>query len=258
MTEFENAEESFSEIDAVEAEINKEEPKVEVDDEAIPDHLKPRLKGKGRADLARIIDEQERMISKQANEVGEVRRLADELLRSQLTKPVEREKPKEIDFFENPQEAIRQAVDSNPKVLAAEQYSLQVRREQSFGKLLQKHPDTVQMTQNPDFVNWVNGSKVRAQLFQQANANWDTDAADELMSTYKQLNAAKTQQVSKVEKDARDSTMKAAAVDAGGSGESSKKSYRRADLINLRIRDPLKYEAMLPDIERAYSEGRVR
>lgn len=239
------------ELETVEAEIAEQESQEQPN---VPE----KYRGKSVEDVVRMHQEAEKLIGKQAQEVGEVRRLADELLRSQLAKPVEREKPKEIDFFENPQEAIRQAVDSNPKVLAAEQYSLQARREQSFGKLLQRHPDAVQLAQNPEFVNWVNGSKVRAQLFQQANASWDYEAADELIGTYKQLNAVKTQQVSRVEKDARDSTMKAASVDAGGSGESSKKSYRRADLINLRIRDPQKYEAMLPDIERAYAEGRVR
>lgn len=239
------------ELETVEAEIAQQESQEQPD---VPE----KYRGKSVSDIVRMHQEAEKLIGKQAQEVGEVRRLADELLRSQLAKPVEKEKPKEIDFFENPHEAVRQAVDNNPKVLAAEQYSLQVRREQSFGKLLQRHPDAVQLAQNQEFVNWVNGSKVRAQLFQQANTNWDYEAADELIGTYKQLNAAKTQQVSKVEKEARDSTMKAAAVDAGGSGESSKKTYRRADLINLRIRDPNKYEAMLPDIERAYAEGRVR
>lgn len=249
MTEFEDVEQG--ELETVEAEIAQQESQEQPD---VPE----KYRGKSVEDVVRMHQEAEKLIGKQAQEVGEVRRLADELLRSQLAKPVEKEKPKEIDFFENPQEAIRQAVDNNPKVLAAEQYSLQVRREQAFGKLLQKHPDTMQLTQNPEFVNWVNGSKVRAQLFQQANTNWDYEAADELIGTYKQLNAVKTQQISKVEKESRDSTMKAAAVDAGGSGESSKKTYRRADLINLRIRDPNKYEAMLPDIERAYAEGRVR
>lgn len=241
------------ELETVESDIEQQESQ-EQEKPEVPE----KYRGKSVEDIVKMHQEAEKLIGKQAQEVGEVRRLADELLRSQLAKPVEKEEPKEIDIFENPQEAIRQAIENNPRVLAAEQYMSQAKREQAFGKLIQKHPDALQLTQNTDFVNWVNGSKIRAQLFEKANTDWDYDAAEELIGTYKQLNTVKAQQVSKVEKEARDSTIKAAAVDAGGSGESSKKTYRRADLINLRIRDPNKYEAILPDIERAYAEGRVR
>ena len=52
--------------------------------------------------------------------------------------------------------------------------------------------------------------------------------------------------------------MKAAAVDVGGSGESSKKVYRRADLISLKMTDPSRYEALQPEIMAAYAENRVK
>ena len=52
--------------------------------------------------------------------------------------------------------------------------------------------------------------------------------------------------------------MKAAQVDVGGSGESSKRVYRRADLIRLKMTDPQRYETLSDEIMQAYSEGRVR
>ena len=52
--------------------------------------------------------------------------------------------------------------------------------------------------------------------------------------------------------------MKAATVDVGGTGESSRKVYRRADLIKLKMTDPQRYEDMQPEIMAAYSEGRVK
>jgi hypothetical protein len=52
--------------------------------------------------------------------------------------------------------------------------------------------------------------------------------------------------------------MKAAAVETNGSGESSKKVYRRSDLIRLKIKDPARYESMQDEIYAAYTEGRVR
>jgi hypothetical protein len=83
-----------------------------------------------------------------------------------------------------------------------------------------------------------------------------------LLSTFKQLKQVKTQQVSEQVatkgKDTLKQNLKAATVDTGGTGESSKRVYRRADLIRLRMSDPDRYEALEPEIRQAYADGRVR
>ena len=72
------------------------------------------------------------------------------------------------------------------------------------------------------------------------------------------MKQVKQRQVSETEKSARSGAVKAASVDSGGTGESSKKIYRRTDLIQLRIRDPQAFAARQDEINRAYAEGRVR
>jgi hypothetical protein len=52
--------------------------------------------------------------------------------------------------------------------------------------------------------------------------------------------------------------MKAAQVDVGGTGESSKRVYRRADLIRLKMTEPDRYDALSEEIIKAYQEGRVK
>jgi hypothetical protein len=47
-------------------------------------------------------------------------------------------------------------------------------------------------------------------------------------------------------------------VQQGGTGETGKPVYRRADLIRLRMQDPTRYESMADEILNAYAEGRVR
>src|SRR4030066_50064 len=130
MTEEQVEFEEQGELETVEAEIAQQESQ---EQPSVPE----KYRGKSVEDIVRMHQEAEKLIGKQAQEVGEVRRLADELLRSQLAKPVEKEKPQEVDFFENPQEAIRQAVENNPRVLAAEQYALQAQRGQAMQKLVQ-------------------------------------------------------------------------------------------------------------------------
>lgn len=252
--------EEIGELEAVEEQIAH--TPVEPAQAAEEDDFPQQFRGKSPKEIAKYAEAIEKRLSKQGNELGEVRRLADELLKSQLmaSKP-EAEKPKEIDFFENPQEAVRQQVDNHPAVRQAQEMALQARRVQAQQVFVAKHPDAQQIVADPEFQGWVQASKVRTQLFRQADA-YDVEAADELFSTFKQLKAVKQQQQQTAEvevaKTARNQALKDATVETGGSGESSKKVYRRADLIRLKMRDPSRYEAMQDEIYAAYQEGRVR
>jgi hypothetical protein len=68
----------------------------------------------------------------------------------------------------------------------------------------------------------------------------------------------KAKQTSDAGEATRKTNLKAAGVDIGGSGESGKRVYRRADLIRLKMTDPNRYEALSDEIMQAYSEGRVK
>lgn len=245
----EELEVEFSEIEAIE----KSEPKQEKKEPELPE----KYRGKSIEDVVKMHQEAEKLASRHSQEVGEVRRLADELLKAQLAKKPEVEKPEEIDFFDNPTEAINKAVSSNPRVLAAEQNALQVQREYSKQMFFAKHPDALNIAQDSEFQDWVGKSKVRQKLLRDAD-NYDFDAGDELIGTWKELKGIKQAQSKQVEKQAIDNVLKDASVDTGGSGESSRKVYRRADLIRLKMKDPAKYDAMYDDIMKAYADGRVR
>jgi len=247
MAEIQDMDDEVGELEAV------EQQKVV---EAAPE-LPEKYRGKSVADVVKMHRDAEELIARQSREVGEVRKLADELIKSQLTPKPQVEQPKEVDFFENPQEAIRQQIENNPRVLAAEQYARQVQSEQSKQRLAQMHPDVQQIVGDDGFQTWVKASKVRQQLFQQAD-NYDLDAADELISTYKELRNVRQKQVEAVDNTVRDKTLKAAAVDTGGSGESSGKIFSRRALIRLQIDNRAKYEDMMPEIQEAYRTGRIR
>ena len=109
-----------------------------------------------------------------------------------------------------------------------------------------------------EFIQWVKASPIRLNMYAMADAQYDFDAANELLTTFKQIRTAKTQQTQETGKQVRNSNLKAAAVDVGGTGESSKKVYRRADLIRLRMNDPARYDALQDEIMAAYAEGRVK
>jgi hypothetical protein len=125
-------------------------------------------------------------------------------------------------------------------------------------KLAQEHPDFVQIVQDQDFVNWVKSSPIRIGLHTKADAEYDYDSANELLTTYKQLRGVKAKQTNEAGETQRKSNLKAATVDVGGTGESGKKVYRRADLIRLKMLDPNRYDALSDEIMAAYAEGRVK
>ena len=249
----------LEDIGEVEAVAQEQEPQQEASKPE--DDLPDEFRGKSVADLVGMTLHARREMGRQANELGEIRKLADDLIKSQL-KPKEQEEQKDVDFFENPQEAISRAVANNPEVQAAKQYAIQAKQAMAIQKLREMHPDFGQIMQDQEFGKWVMSSPIRKNLLQQADSQYDLDAANELLSTFKELKAVKVQQqhreVTTTEQKARDKTMQAAAVDTGGSGETSKKVYRRADLIRLKMTDPARYESMNDEIIQAYSEGRVR
>jgi hypothetical protein len=223
----------------------------------IPD----KYKGKNLEEIVRMHQEAEKLIGRQAQEVGEVRRLADELLKQKLSQTQTNAPAKEeteIDFFEDPKLAVQKAVANHPDVLAAKQASQQFKQMQTQSMLAKKHPDFADIVRDGEFIEWVKGSPLRLNLYAMADAQYDFTAADELISTFKQIRTSKTVQTTEAGNSVRKQNLKAAAVDVGGTGESSKKVYRRADLIRLRMTDPNRYEALQPEIMAAYADGRVK
>jgi hypothetical protein len=249
-----NPDEMLGELETV------EKQKLETSIEPMSNDIPDKYRGKELSDIIKMHQEAEKLIGKQAQEVGEVRKLADELIKQNLAgkpQPIKEEEP-EVDFFENPQAAVRKTVDNHPDVLAARQAGQEFKKMQIQQKLAAEHPDFGQIVQDPDFANWVKSSPIRIGLYAKADGEFDYDSANELLSTYKQLKGVKAKQTNEAGETQRKSNLKAATVDVGGSGESGKRVYRRADLIRLKMTDPNRYDSLSEEIMQAYQDGRVK
>ena len=251
--------EEYSPID--EGDEEQATPEEEPEQEDTEDDIPEKYRGKSVKDIVRMHQEAERAIGKQGSEVGELRRIVDDFVKAQtVTKqqqaPVVEE---EVDFFTDPDKAIARAIERHPKVRQAEELSSQMKKAEALANLKSAHPDFTEVVQDDNFAQWVNKSKVRQELFSRADRNYDFDAANELLSTWKERNQV-VNQTKEVEKVQRKQAVKTASTGSTkGSGETaSKKNYRRADIIELMRRDPDRYEAMAPEIMQAYAEGRVK
>lgn len=241
-----------------------EEPKVQQQEDDLPE----KYRGKSAAEIARMHIEAEKLIGRQAQEVGESRKLLDEFIKQQLntkkdTQPEAKTTSIE-DWYEDPAKAVKQTIESDPVIQSLKEQQALLAQEAARQKIEKTHPDYLDIAQSEDFAEWVKGSKIRLELFAKAH-NFDFDAANELLSTYKELKSYKAQKVQAtdntlkaVDQEKRQQTLKAAAVQKGGTGESSKPIYRRVDLIRLKMQDPVRYEMMSEEIMEAYAEGRVK
>jgi len=240
-----------TEIEAVEEREAKPRPKPFTE-------LPEKYRGKSIEEVALMHSEVEKRLSIQGQEIGEVRKLADELIRQNLeSKQSAKKIEPEVDFFEDPQAAIQKAVDNHPDVQSSKLAFANMQRMQIKQQLASTHPDFEELAKDPNFTDWVKSSPVRIRLMVAADQGYDFDSANELLSTYKQIRGARAKQGEVLQENNRQLSLRAAGVDVGGSGESSKKTYRRIDLQNLLNTNPDRYTAMQDEIMSAYREGRV-
>lgn len=225
-------------------------------------NLPEKYQGKSLEEIVQMHQEAEKLLGKQSSEVGELRKLVDEHIQAQLAQkqaPEQQQEDDDVDFFVDPKKAISRAIENHPKIKEAQQYSNEYKKQSTMSQLQANHPDMQDILQNQGFVDWVKASKIRTQLFVQADQQYDFDAADELFSLWKERSqvASKT---ADAEKQVRKQQVKTASTgNARGSGEKQrKKVYRRADIIKLMKTDPERYQTLSDDIFRAYAEGRVK
>ena len=237
-----------------------EEPKVEEKVETKPvDDVPEKYRGKSLKDIVLMHQEAEKLIGRQGSEVGELRQVVDDFIKTQTAKESKTQEVTESDddFFIEPKSAVKRAIDNHPAIKEAQNQALMMRREQTLSQLKSEFPNVGEVVQSPEFAEWIKNSRVRTELFARAETQFDYDSAKELLSTWndKQSITKKVAQTSKVD---RDQQLKAADVGSQGATESvAKKKYRRSDIIKLMQSDPDKYDAMSEEIMSAYREGRV-
>ncbi len=255
----ERPEEDNNETDAVEQQETFESQEEEV---AQQDTIPEKYQGKSLEEVVQMHQEAEKLMGKQSSEVGELRKVVDDYIQAQLSHqqaPVQQQEEDDIDFFTDPKSAVSKAIENHPKIREAEEYTQHYKKQSALAQLQSRHPDMQSILQDNKFAEWIKGSKVRTQLFVQADQQYDYDAADELFSLWKER-AQVAQQTANVEKQARKQQVKSASTgNARGTGEGTrKKVYRRADIIKLMKTDPERYQSLSEEIFQAYAEGRVK
>jgi hypothetical protein len=221
-----------------------------------------KYQGKSIEEIVQMHQEAEKLVGRQSSEVGELRKIVDDFIKTKAEETKREISPNndlddEVDFFDNPKEAVARAVASSTEMKQMQELLAAQKQQEVLSKISAKHPDYMEVIQDPAFGEWVKSSTVRVELLQRAD-NYDFNAADELLSVWSErkevVNKAK-----EVNEQDRKQQRRAATTGGKGSGEPiSRKIYKRSDIIQLMISDPERYKANVDEFDRAYREGRVK
>ena len=244
-------------------EVVEENSTTEVEEPSIPS----KFANKSTEEIIDSYTNLEKELGRKAQEVGELRKLSDSFLRAEVARknnpqdntPLETKDNDDVDFFDDPNKAVNKMIENHPKFQEFQQFQAQQAQAGAKAQLEQTHPDFTDVVQDKAFQEWVQDSPIRMQMFQAADS-YNFDAANELLSNWKDRSMiSKTQEVKQAAETNRKDALKAASTESRSSSGSNAggKTYRRADLIRLKMEDPSRYESLEDDIFAAYADGRV-
>lgn len=239
---------------------------------AITAEVPKRFEGKSREDVIQSNINLEKVLRRQGNELGQLRktldaqtRILDAQLSRQNTAP-EPKKPEPITaekLLNDPETTVNSVIASNPALETTSKRLDSIERNIAQERFESKNPTYQQDVQNPEFQEWVLASKNRSKLLVNLHNNYDFDAGNDLWELWNEH-----QQAKQASTTARQQKVKAASTTKAGPGDPlPKPTYSRAKLAELQMRalngdqaaaarwnDP----AFQQEYMQAYAEDRIR
>lgn len=233
-------------------------------EESEADDLPDKYRGKTALELIQMHQEAERLAGRQGNELGDLRKIIDDILDERANSSPAPQHPEEedVDFFDDPKKAttkwVQEALKSDPRLQEFENTSKQQAQASAAQRLMAKHPDGPEILQDPAFGEWIGKSQVRMKMFHDAHVNFDADVGIELFDLWKERKRDVQQVVDNSKKERRDQTRRASTGSGRSSESRSQPILSRDALVELRRTDPEKYMRLMPQIKKAYEERRVK
>lgn len=239
------------------------------------DDLPEKYRGKSLRDVVEMHRNAEAELGRKGNELGQYKSLTDRLLELKRTEDlakggatadeIEEEVLPEIsatDLLDNPTQTVSKLWEAKEKSAEKrrQREAEKAKKQEMEAEFASKHPDAGEIAQDSKFIEWVKSDPARTYMVMTA-AQGDLYAGDLILQEWKsrQHSSEEPPKVKKPIEEAR----KAATERTGQShtpDAPSGKTYRRLDLIRLKLSDPEMYgdEAFQREIMRAYAEGRVK
>jgi hypothetical protein len=239
----------------------EEPPEKEAQPEPGVDDVPAKYKGKSIQDIIQMHQNAESLAGRQSSEVGDLRKIVDDFIvtQSNSTKEITTEEDP-ITFLDDPEAAMSRAIENHPSILRANEIAKNadqtIANQEAQTRLLEAHPDTAEVISDAEFVKWIQGSKSRSRALRDANQTNNVESMSELLSEYKDTKPGSITDLSAIV-DKGQQAQQASTGAISGNSQETKKVFRRADLIKLKMNDPARYSQLQPEIMAAYAEDRV-
>ena len=220
--------------------------------------------GKSVEDVIKSYQNLEQDHGRKSNEIGELRKLTDEILQQRVDsdKSGDTKQRNEVgfdDLIEDPHAAIDKVLSASPRLAALEANIQTTARASAHDAVLEKHEDADTVVTSPEFQNWLAENAGRQRMFAEASNNLDSEMANTMLDMYKSSQGTTSTQQAVEQRDSKAKDgLKKATNEKGNRHVSRKPVYKRAELIQMKIHEPERWNAMSDDIRQAYADGRVR
>jgi len=200
-----------SNVDSIFADLQSTETQQQVEVPQIPE----KFRNKSLEDVVKSYSELESQFGKQGQELGELRKLTDEILKKKLLSETsednfQRQQVRDIDLASEPERAVDALLQKKLSPIMEEVNAF--RKEKMTNKLKEKHPDFVDIIKDTSFQTWVKESPLRLEMYGKADKNLDIEAANELFTFWKALRGTST---AALDANGRDVAFSQAAMETG-------------------------------------------
>lgn len=235
--------------------------------EAQAEQIESEAVQKSKDQLAKELESAQSMIGRQSQDVSKMRREIEDLktasayTQGQLAgvSGGSSKKKESADYFSDPENAIKETVANELK--GTRQEIQDFRAENAVRAIHQAHPDAAQIIESPGFQGYIAQSPSRTVSHKAAIDSMDVSLWNELLDAYKGTTQNQPDpQVEQLKQQSQDESVAQASMGATtGSSPANVtgKKIRKADLQKLYVEDRDRYNALWPEIEKAWTEGRV-
>jgi len=232
-------------------------------DQEPEEEIPAKYHGKTQMEIIRMHQDAERLIGKQGNELGSTRSVLDDIIRAQTQASTPAPQEPEVDFFEDPKgassRAARDVLASDPELQQMKRSVEAMRRDGAAQRLISKHPDAQKIAGDPKFQAWIEKSQMRTRMYEEANTGYDANTASELFDMYKETKQFNDSVATSAANGRKQDVNRASTGSGKASSETrGKPILSREAVVKLKMTDPDKYAALLPELKQAYLEKRVR
>lgn len=228
------------------------------------DTIPEKFKGKSLEEVIASYTELESQFGKRNNEVGSLRKLNDKLLELNTETPQSpAEAPKKeigVDtLLDNPSDVINEAIETNPRLKSIEDALVTDARNKAKAAFESNHKEWESTLADPSFQAFVMESSYRQRQFADAHTKYDYAAADDLFSTYDQVKGNAIKEATTERNERAKTSVKKAVTETKSvnTADTPKDAFKRSELIELKLHNPAKYNALKDRIMAAYASGSV-